>query len=172
MSPATGPRAMATGEQIALFAGHATVTPEHVIALWEAADVVDPEEARRRVREVLLVGTDPGGTLVAVGTVYLAWNEQLRLDLWHYRTYVDPGHRRSVLADTMADMARAHLEALWVAGLGPRSAGVVFEVESEGLRARTDAVWPRTRVAFVGAGDGVDVRVRYFPGALAPLPPA
>lgn len=50
---------------------------------------------------------------------------------------------------------------------------MIFEVENEGLKEYFNgALWLPLEFTFVGENErGDHVRVRYFPGALAPAPP-
>ncbi len=170
--PVAEPVTLPGGQSVALLLGHDSVTREDVVAFWVGQGVLSAADAWRRVSQVLLVATDAAGAVAAVGTVYLGWQEQLRAEMWHYRTFVGPEHRGGALALTLSAMTHAHLEARWAAGVDRRAPGVVFEVQNEGLRRHfADAVWPRTQMAFLTRRSDADVRVRWFPGALAPPPP-
>ena len=160
--------------RIHLFAGQDAVDAAAVTDLWTREAGLTKDEARRRIGEVLLVATDDAGALAGVSTVYLRQSEQLRMDLWHFRVFVAAAHRNGTLAVHLARHARDLLRARFVSGQDVRGAGMIFEVEHPGLRRRLDqAVWPRTDFAFIGLNArGAHVRVHYFPGALAPEPPA
>ncbi len=170
--PPTAPVELADGHRVALLAGHPDLRHADVVRLWVDHDVLPEAIARRRAAQALLVATDAAGALVGVGTTYLALQPQLGLPMWHYRTFVLPEHRGAELAREMAATAHAHLAARWRAGVDRRGRGLVFEVENAGLRDHLrQAIWPRTRVEFMARLPSADVRVRYFPGALAPPPP-
>lgn len=145
-----------------------------VIRFWEGEGVVTGAEARRRVDEVLLVATGPDGSLAGVSSAYLAPQPQLAMDLWHFRVYVAERHRRSNAAVQLAVRARARLEERFVSGADTRGQGVLYEVESGILKGQfREGMWPQTQVAFIGEDEqGAHIRVRYFPGALVPSPPA
>lgn len=123
--------------------------------------------------EVRFVAYDPHHGVVGVSTTYLARDGQLAMPLWHVRCFVAAPHRRSRLALELALATRDDLAARWADGRDPRAGGVMFEVQDPHLRrSATDAVWPRTNFAFVGATpDGMHRRVHYFPGARCPPPP-
>ena len=144
-----------------------------VVGLWERAGVLDPDERRRRVHEVLHVAVGPEGDIAGVSTVYLDRVEQLGVDLWHFRTFVAPAHRRSVVATELARRARDHLAARFAAGEDHRGAGVVQVVQNQGLRqAYPQAVWFMVGFTYIGVDAAGDhVRVHWFDGALAPDPP-
>jgi hypothetical protein len=148
---------------------------EDVIRLWEREGALpEPEEARRRVGEVSLVAADRNGGVVGVSTVYLARNAQLRMDLWHYRTFVAEAHRMSNIAAQLIFGNRDLLEERFVRGEDTRAAGVLFELEHEGMKAHFNkALWLPADFTFIGVNEfGDHVRVHYFPGASVPLPRA
>jgi hypothetical protein len=142
-------------------------SPEDVIALWDRYGVVRPAEAQRRVHEVLLVAIDEADGLVGVCSAYLSRHPQLRVDLWHYRTFVVPAHRESNVAMVMALEARDLLEQRFLSGEDTRASGIVYEIENDEIKLHFN----RARLlppdfTFVGVnGSGDHVRVHYFPGA-------
>ena len=160
------------GYRIELFDHQDTVAADDVVALWEREGVVDRAEAERRVHEVLLVGVHEGSDLAGVSTAYLRRNEQLRMDLWHYRAFVPDAHRMSNVAVNLAVQGRELLEQRFVSGQDARAGGLLFSVENEGLkRYFNDAIWQPSDVVFIGESrGGAHVRVHYFEGALAPEP--
>ena len=162
------------GYRIELFAEQNGVPAEDVLALWDRELPFAEEELRRRIHEVLLVATTDGGELVGVSSAYLQQNEQLAMDLWYYRAFVASGHRQSNVAVNLALIGRDHLEQRFTSGADPRAGGMVYEVEHEGLKHHfDDALWLPTDFTFIGENErGDHVRVRYFPGALAPEPAA
>jgi hypothetical protein len=160
------------GYRLALYLEQDAVAAQDVVDLWTRNRVLPPDEAARRVREVLLVATGPGGALVGVCTAYLQRSARLHMDLWHFRTFVDPAHRSADLARVMARISREQLQERYVSGADTRGAGVLYEVEAEVLKRNTLAVWRATQTVFLGENEkGAHLRVFYFPGALAPEPP-
>jgi hypothetical protein len=125
------------------------------------------------VGEVHLVALHETDGLVGLSSAYLRRNQQLQLDLWYYRAYVAPAHRRSNVAVNLAVSGRDLLQERFVSGRDVRGRGIVYVVENEGLkRAFDQALWIPTGVTFIGVNAEDDhVRVRYFPGALAAEPP-
>jgi hypothetical protein len=148
------------------------VGPEDVIRLWEREGAMpEPEEARRRVSEVELVAVDPTDGVVGVSTLYVARNAQLQLDLWHYRTYVAEAHRMSNIAAQLIFRNRDRAEERFISGEDTRAAGMLFELEHEGMKAYFNkALWLPADFTFIGETEwGAHVRVHYFPGATVPL---
>ena len=151
------------------------VDRQSILDMWSRHGVVTPEEAQRRIDQVVTVATAPTGEVVGVGTAYLGRNAQLRLDMWHYRTFVAPDFRMGYVARGLASLAIQDLTARFVDGTERRGAGFLVEVENE--------VWGRNLVgryphpgfglSFIGRNQrGHPVRVLYFPGARAAEPPA
>jgi hypothetical protein len=161
------------GYRVDLLTEQEAVSAQDVIDLWTTEGVLAPDEAQRRAGEILLVGTHESHGLVGVSTVYLHTNPQLRAVLWHQRNYVSPAHRGSLVGVWLGIAGRRHLDAQYADGGGDRSAiGILWEVENPGLkRAFPQALWMPTEFTFIGTNArGDDVRVHYFPGALAPEP--
>ena len=160
------------GYRIELFAEQDAVGEGDVIDLWSRELPLSEAERNRRVHEVLLVATTGGGELAGVSSAYLKRNDQLGMDLWYYRAFVPDRHRQSNVAVNLALIGRDHLEERFVSGRDPRAGGMIYEVENEGLKRHFDeALWLPTDFTFIGENErGDHVRVRYFPGALAPEP--
>ncbi len=156
------------------FSEQDAVGREDVTGLWLAEGVLSPEEAERRVDEVLLIATDAAGKPIGVSTTYLHYNRRLLANMWYYRAFVAAAHRRSDVALVLALLGRDHHARRFHAGEDRRALGVIFEVEHEGLkRFAGGARWLPTDFIFIGENDrGDHVRVHYFPGALAPAPDA
>jgi hypothetical protein len=173
MAEAAPDRPLERAYRIELFAEQDAVGNQDVIAFWAREGAVIGEGAEQRVHEVLLVATHESGELVGVSSAYLSRNLQLGMDLWHYRAFVAKEHRMSNIAVNLGVIGRNHLERRFVSGEDPRAAGMIFEIENEGVKRRHNrAVLRATDFAFIGENArGDHVRVRYFPGALAPAPP-
>lgn len=147
-----------------------------VIDFWAAEQAMPAAAAQERVGEVVAVALEQG-RLVGVSTAYLSWSEQLRTQMWHYRTFVGAEHRRSLLGLALLRQSRFHLESQFESGRDTRAPGIMIELENAELKsARTEAVWKADWAGpiswtFIGENARRDhVRVYYFPGALAPLP--
>ncbi|HKG35537.1 MAG TPA: hypothetical protein VKA89_03760 [Solirubrobacterales bacterium] len=148
---------------------------QDVLDLWERERVLVPEGPEKRLPEVLMVGSHADDGLVGISSAYLQRNRQLGMTLWHFRVFVAGEHRWSNLAARLASAARDHVGDRFTSGEDRRGQGMIFEVENEGLkRAKNLAVWRHTDFVFIGVReeDGAHLRVFYFPGALAPDPPA
>jgi hypothetical protein len=161
------------GYRAVVFAEQSAISADQVVELWTREAGLPPAEARRRISELLLVATRRGEGPVALTTAYLRHNEQLRMDVWYLRGFVARRHRGGALALGMARLSRDLLRDRFVSGADTRGAGVLGEVQNEGLkRAFNQAVWPRLDLVFIGENArGDHVRVHPFPGAVAPPPP-
>ncbi len=147
---------------------------EDVLEFWRREDAMPEDEANRRVHEVLLVATAASGEVAGVSTIYLKRNAQLRMDLWYYRTFIAAEHRRATLARRMMLLATEIVEGRFVSGEDTRACAGGAEVQNEWLkRERNLAVGENSKAVFIGENDrGDHVYVRYYPGAMAPPPPA
>jgi hypothetical protein len=143
-----------------------SVDAQEVVDLWIREGAMPAVEARRRAEEIVFLAVDAEDGAVGAGTAYLAWNEQLRLDLWHYRTYIARGHRKSDLAWLLLFASIEHLRGRHLAGEDTRAAGMFMAVQNKGLKAtRDEAIWSASRFAFVAQSPkGAHHRVLYFPG--------
>jgi hypothetical protein len=158
--------------QIEPLAESERVSDEDVLALWGRESVVADTAAERRIDQVELVAVADDGELAGVSSVYLDRSPRLRMDLWHYRTFVASRHRHSSLAAQLLFRNRERLEARYSSGADRRAAGMIFELQNEGLmRTLNTAVWPRSGFMFIGeTRHGTHVRLRYFEGARVPPP--
>jgi hypothetical protein len=94
------------------------------------------------------------------------------MELWHFRTFVARAHRQTHLAAQLTFHTRDLLEQRFLSGEDTRAAGIVIELEHEGLRTYFNrAVWLPADFTFIGETErGAHIRVHYFPGARAPVP--
>jgi hypothetical protein len=163
---------LSPGYRVASLRDHTAIGEEDVIAMWTAEGVLPPEEASRRAAEILLVATDQQNAVAGVCTTYLQRNDQLRADMWYFRTFVASAHRQYNLAVTLALEGRDYLVDRYVSGRDTRGLGIIFEVENQGLQRHfPEALWLPTDFLFIGeSSNGAHVRVHYFPGVLAPEP--
>lgn len=142
-----------------------------VIEFWGRERAVEGPVARERVAEVAFVAV-ADEAVAGLSTVFLKQSRQLRMKMWHYRTFVAREHRLSSIAYLLLIQTRDHLERQFVCGGDTRAPGVMFELENEGLKKRNEAVWPYdARYAFIGENaKGDHCRVYYFAGARVPPP--
>jgi hypothetical protein len=149
------------------------VDAEAVVNLWTREDAMPQDEARRRVREVLVVAThgesaDP----VGVVTVYLGRSDQLGMDAWYLRAFVAAEHRLTRVAWQLVLAARFELDRRHLTGEDTRAAAMLIEVENQALMHRLDyAEWHPADFTFIGETEnGSHVRVHFLPGAMVPAP--
>lgn len=159
------------GYTAALFGAQDDVTEQDVIDLWTREADLDAEEAQRRLSELVLIVTDPDRRLVGISTAYLARSGRLRAELWHIRMFVSAADRQRAVAGGMSRVLAEHLTERYLSG-DPRGIGMIYEIESDVLkRGLNQGVSPAGKFVFIGVDSaGRDIRVRYFPGALAPEP--
>jgi hypothetical protein len=155
------------------FAETDDVSPEDVIGLWAREGAVPDEvEAARRVHQIRLVATHRDDGVVGVSSLYLQRSHQLRMSLWHYRTYIASRHRMSNLAAQLIFRNRDEMEERFVGGEDTRAGGLLFELEHQRMQHYFNkALWLPANFTFIGENEwGHHVRVHYFPGATVPLP--
>lgn len=172
--PSPEQRRLDTRYRIELFGESEAVDEDAVVDLWTSEQVLDEARARERVGQVALVAVERDAGVVGVATTALREVSHLRMTLWSYRTFVARAHRESDIAFLLLHATRDHLCERFTGGEDTRAAGMTFAVQSEILkRVRNQAVWPTSGFAFIGEDEaGAHHRVHYFPGALAPEPPA
>jgi hypothetical protein len=148
------------------------VTADEILDLWMREDVVVGEEAERRVHEVVVVCTGPGGDVAGLASAYLVRNEQLRGDFYALRVYVATPHRRTHVMWHVMMIAKAVLERRFQSGEDTRALGVVVEMENEMLRRS----YPQAEIPYTGRWfvrrrrDDTVVSVMFFAGAEVPVP--
>lgn len=145
-----------------------------LIEFWDREGAMDTPEARRRVAEVAFVVTEQREGVVDVSTVLLKYRQQLRMDMWYFRTFVAHEHRRTAIALSLLTQTRDYLEEQFVTGRDTRAPGVILELENEGVkRTQNEAFWwwPGVHFTFIGENaKGDHRRVYYFARARVPLP--
>ena len=161
------------GYRIHAFERKGPIPPDHIIQLWKRETAMDDVEARRRIGEVVMVAVDRAGEVVGVATAYRQHNAQLNLDLWYYRTLVANEHRMTNVAVQLTLRTSQHLQDRRSGHAATEPAGVVMEVENDGLKRHLPGgLWVTTGFTYIGTNlRGDHVRVRYFPDALAPPAP-
>jgi hypothetical protein len=169
------------GYRVLWFADNDEVDEQTVLDLWAREAGVVGDAAQKRLSELACVAVAPDGSLAGVSTAYLARNDQLRADMWHYRTFVGAAHRNENLARHLLADTSEHLQRRFLSGTETRAQGMVMHIENEALRQRwNQGVWVSPAFPWDGEkwpwpfiGDsprGDHVRVQWFPGAKAPLP--
>ncbi len=160
---------LTTGPAIHVFAEQDAVSAQDVADLWLREGAMPPDEAARRVAEVLLVAVEDG-RVVGVTTTFLQDHPQLGMPMWFGRGFVATSERRRATAVRLGVRMREVLSERYTSGRDQRAAGMVWEVENPVLRqVFPEAVWLPTDFTFIGvnARDD-DVRVHWFPGARVP----
>lgn len=149
-----------------------SVTPDDVLALWAREGVVAEAAAQRRIDQVHLVAIAGEHEIAGVSSIYLERSEQLRMDMWNYRTFVPSGHRHGSVGARLLFRNIEVLESRFRSGEDTRAQGILFDLENEDvMKGLNTAVWPLTGYTFIGENPlGAHTRVRYFEGARV-LPP-
>lgn len=141
---------------------------DKAMARWIGDGVMSGEEARKRARQLLMVATtEADGTVAGMATTYLQTQPALRLPLWHMRAYVAPAFRKQEIAIQMLFATVDFHKSQYESGADRSGCGLYMEIENPHIKKnRNEAIWPTTRLAFVGLNaKGDHCRVRYFEGA-------
>lgn len=141
---------------------------QRAIERWQSDGVISADEARRRARQLLLVATSKDNATVAgMATTYLHTAPRLGLPLWHMRAYVAPEFRQQDIGIRMLFETLDHHRRQFESGADTRGLGLYMEIENPHIKKhRNEAIWPTTRLAFVGVNaKGDHCRVCYFDGA-------
>jgi hypothetical protein len=169
------------GYRVLWFADTDEVDEAAVLDLWAREAGVTGAAATDRLSELACVAVHEDDGLVGVSTAYLARSEQLRTDMWHYRTFVSAEHRNENLARKLLVDTTDKVQERFVSGEDTRACGMVMHIENVALRQRwRNGVWVHPETPwdgekwpwpFIGEDQrGSHVRVHWFPGARAPLP--
>ena len=143
---------------------------DEIVGMWLAAGVLPPEEARRRVDEVVCTIRAPSGVLAGVNTVYVQDVPGTAGAYYFYRTFVRPADRG------VPGLATGALKAAiaWLRGHPhPRKPlGVVAILENPKLMKRgPSARLRRIGLTLVGRDTaGRDVWCVRFDGAVPSAP--
>jgi hypothetical protein len=144
---------------------------DEIVGMWLAADVLPPDEAKRRVDEVVIAIRSPSGALAGVNTVYVQDVPGGAGPYYFYRTFVRPADRGVPGLTTAAFKAAVALLRDHPHPRSPR--GVVAIVENPKL-ARRAAVARMKRAGLHQVGrdaQGHDVWCLKFDGTV-PVAPA
>lgn len=141
---------------------------DKAIARWTDDGVVSPGEAKKRARQLLMVATSRSdGTVAGMATTYLQTQPVLRLPLWHMRAYVAPEFRKQEIGMQMLFATVDFHKSQYESGADRSGCGLYMEIENPHIKKyRNEAIWPTTRLAFVGLNaKGDHCRACYFDGA-------
>lgn len=152
-----------------VWSGKSNALKTEILDFWIEHRALDSrEKGQDRLPEVIsIVRTSDDEKLVAVSTVYIKKNPQLKQNLFYFRCFVAEDHRRALLALFLIRTVYRQLNDRFVAGLDPAVIGLMMEVQNQKLQQHhRPAVWTRTGVVFIGYRTrGDQIRVNYFDGA-------
>ena len=140
---------------------------DEVTQIWVTEAGLSPEEAGRRMKELVIAMKDPNGRIVGVSTAYKTYIQRLRSHLFACRLFIVPAYRGAGLAPSLLVATRDHLESVHQYDQVDPAIGLITLVENETVRVqRNDAVWPNSRMVYIGnSKEGYPIRVYYFKGA-------
>lgn len=147
-------------------------TGDAIRAFWDREHAnVSGDEATRRLDEVVAHVVDENGELVAVATVAQKVLPRLGQPMYYYRCFVGQAWRSSKLVRPLLRHTQKVLEKYARANDYP-CIGILLELENEGFADTLRwAHWPGVDYSYIGVSPrGLDLRVRYFRGALLKTP--
>ena len=138
-----------------------------LLAFWAQHNAIpDPDEARARLAQVVLLARDAEGSIAGVCTAYPMTPPQLEQPMYFLRAFIAPQWRTTRLAgkglstacDVLGQYSRAH---------DFPCIGILLELENARFRqVGRKAEWVHPRFTYIGKSPrGLDVRVHYFRGA-------
>ena len=147
---------------------------EDVYKLWVEEAGLGEDEARRRLSEVALVGTDPDAPCAASRRPTCSATSSLGAGSGTSAPSYPPSTAPATLPRTCSSRPWALTRERFASGHHPEAPGAIIEIDSPELqRSFREAVWMPTRFYFIGENpSGGHVRVHWFPGARTPAPPA
>lgn len=141
---------------------------DEIVRFWLASAALPARDrAVERVDQVIFIVRHGEGGIAGVSTVYKRFNAQLNGTFYCFRCFVAEAHRQENLGAVLLLAARDFLNERFSSGKDPGAIGLFVEVENERLRRlRNQAIWPYSKLVFVGKNArGDHLRVYYFDGA-------
>jgi hypothetical protein len=138
---------------------------EEVLRFWSNRRALSPEEAERRLPEVVCVLRD-GASVLGVSSAYAAEVPPIgHRRFWIYRSLLDPAGRAA--ADEMILSTFEALEAEFDRRPGSPLGLCLLIADPDERRRRPEAQWDDPPMAYAGyLADGRQVRIGYFQGAV------
>jgi GNAT superfamily N-acetyltransferase len=140
---------------------------EAVRELWRSEARFAEAVIERRASQLLFAAVAEDGEVAGVSTTYLTTPDRLRVPVWALRVFVSEARRQLDIGRALLFASLHWHEMQFVEGVDTRGRGLYLEIENPLInRSRNDALWPETRMIFVGYNRRGDVcRVTWFPGA-------
>lgn len=138
-----------------------------VLAFWKAQNAIaDENQARQRLKEVVLHARDPDDEIAGVCTAVPMTLPRIGQPLYYYRCFIAPQWRKSRLILYLFKRAFELLEG-HARRNGYPCVGVLAELENSRFNEMGRwPVWPDVELVYIGKSQrGHDLRVRYFRGA-------
>ena len=140
---------------------------EEVYKIWVGAAGLKPEEANRRMGEIILLARHRQAGIIGIATAVKTFVSRLQNNLYTYRCFVVPDFRTPGLETLMIVKAKEILAQQAHQDGDKPCVGIVVVVQNELLKRHwRQAVWPGSEMLYIGdSPEGHHVRVGYFKGA-------
>jgi len=139
-----------------------------VLDFWRRENAIDDEaQAQQRLREVVSHVTDEAGEVAGVCTAVPLTLPRLGQPMYYYRCFIGAKWRRIRLGTSLTVHAFGVLRK-YARSRDYPCIGVVMEIENTGLvESLNMPIWPLNPFIYIGKSQrDLELRVRYFPGAL------
>ena len=140
---------------------------EEIVLFWNQYKAIPPGESGiDRAKDVVFIARDQEGKIAAVSTVKIHFTKFLKLNMFYYRCFVAPEHRRKRLMTEITVHTRDFLETEHKR-IKPLCAGMIAELQNPDLNTyRREAVFTASGLTFIGYNSkGFQMRIYYFKGA-------
>lgn len=140
---------------------------DQVLEVWKSYGGPVGERAADRLKQLVFVVRDSDGRIGGLSTAFRTYVPQLRNHFYAIRLMLVPDCRIPGLTSRLMVNTRDLLESIHAPEGDDATIGVVTLVENPRLKEmRNEAVWPASRMVYVGnSKEGHHLRVYYFRGA-------
>jgi hypothetical protein len=138
-----------------------------VVTMWIQHAGLEPAEAHRRIKELVLVLTDKSGQVLGVSTVVKTHVPQLQNYVYLYRCFIIPGFRAPALDTQMIVRTKNYLENVSKNETEKKCVGIMIVIQNETIKKNwRQGVWPGADMIYMGnTPEGHHLRIGYFKGA-------
>ena len=137
-----------------------------VLNIWKQHGGPIGEKGQDRLRELLFLVKNSAGEVVGMSTAFKAYIKQLRNHFFVFRLMIVPSVRVPGLTSKLLLLTRDFLESVHTEETNDPPIGLLTLVENEELKKfRNEAVWPASKMVYIGnSKGGHHIRVYYFKG--------
>lgn len=148
-----------------------TALKEAVATVWKNNFLINEDEIRTRVNQLVYVIKNEEEQVLGVSTAYKVYIKQLRNFLYAVRFMILPDYRIPGLLPQLVGKTKEFLEEVHLTDTNEKCIGLIALVENEEMKTKLRApILPSGFVYIGNSGAGHHLRVYYFKGArISPL---